>query len=216
MLVTVTTIARTDAAVRRDLIGALAGCVAEKGYAATTIADIVAMAHVSKRTFYEHFGGKEECLLALYEHACSGLMLVIRSSGTVDQLWPQRLSAGVAAFLSALDSMPEFSRTLLVEMQGAGERAFRMRQETLRGFAQTIVDLVEAGRPANPGIGQLSMSQALALVGGINELLLQALDPYIGPPRTDRPFSALHAEVVTLISALLTYQPPLAGGSASM
>jgi AcrR family transcriptional regulator len=203
----VTSVARSDAAIRRDLIGALAGCVAEKGYAATTIADIVALAHVSKRTFYEHFGGKEECLLALYEHACGGLMKVIRGSGTVDQRWPQRLSAGVEAFLAALDSMPEFSRTLLVEMQGAGERAFRMRQETLRGFAQTIVDLVEAGRPANPDIGPLSMAQALALVGGINELLLQAIDPYTGPPRTDRPFSALHAEVVTLISALLTYQP---------
>jgi AcrR family transcriptional regulator len=203
----VTTVARTDAAVRRDLIGALAGCVAEKGYAATTISDIVAMAHVSKRTFYEHFAGKEDCLLALYEHACGGLMKVIRGSGTVDQLWPQRLSAGVAAFLSALDSMPEFSRTLLVEMQGAGERAFRMRQETLRGFAQTIVDLVEAGRPANPGIGHLSMPQALALVGGINELLLQAIDPYTGPPRTDHPFSAAHSDVVTLISAVLTYRP---------
>jgi AcrR family transcriptional regulator len=215
LLVAVTTVARSDAAVRRDLIGALAGCVAEKGYAATTIADIVAMAHVSKRTFYEHFGGKEECLLALYEQACDGLMKVIRGSGTVDQLWPQRLSVGVAAFLSALDSMPEFTRTLLVEMQGAGERAFRMRQDTLRGFARTIVDLVEAGRPANPGIGRLSMSQALALVGGINELLLQALDPYVGPPRTDRPFSAMHDDVVMLISALLTYDP-LAGGSASM
>jgi AcrR family transcriptional regulator len=203
----VTSVARTDAAIRRDLIGALAGCVAEKGYAATTIADIVALAHVSKRTFYEHFGGKEECLLALYEHACGGLMKVIRGSGTVDQLWPQRLSAGVAAFLAALDSMPGFSRTLLVEMQGAGERAFRMRQETLRRFAQTIVDLVEAGRPANPDLGPLSMAQALALVGGINELLLQAIDPYTGPPRTERPFSAMHGEVVTLISALLTYQP---------
>lgn len=215
-MITVTTTARSDAAVRRDLIGALAGCVAEKGYAATTIADIVAMAHVSKRTFYEHFAGKEECLLALYEHACDGLMKVIRGSGTVDQLWPQRLSVGVAAFLSALDAMPEFSRTLLVEMQGAGERAFRMRQDTLRGFAQTIVDLVEAGRPANPDLGRMAMPQALALVGGINELLLQAIDPYTGPPRTDRPFSALHAEVVALISALLTYHEPLAGGSASM
>ncbi len=207
--------ARTDETIRRDLIGALAGCVAEKGYSATTIADIVAMAHVSKRTFYEHFSGKEECLLAVYEHVCGGLMKVIRGAGTADQRWPERISGGTAAFLSALDSMPQFSRALLVEMQGAGERAFRMRQETLRAFAGTLVELVQAARPANPEIGPLSLPQALAIVGGISELLTQALEGYGVPQRPERPFSALHGDVVRLISAVLTYRP-VADGSASM
>ena len=39
--------------------------VAGKGYAATTIADIVREASVSRRTFYEHFQAKSECLIAL-------------------------------------------------------------------------------------------------------------------------------------------------------
>ena len=207
--------ARTDETIRRDLIGALAACVAEKGYSATTIADIVAMAHVSKRTFYEHFSGKEECLLAVYEHVCGGLMKVIRGAGTADQRWPERISGGTAAFLSALDSLPQFSRALLIEMQGAGERAFRTRQETLRGFAGTLVELVRAARPANPEIGPLTLPQALAIVGGINELLTQALEGYGVPQRAERPFSALHADVVRLISAVLTYRP-VADGSASM
>jgi AcrR family transcriptional regulator len=201
-----TTATRTDETIRRDLIGALAACVAEKGYAATTIADIVALARVSKRTFYEHFGSKEECLMALYGHVTSRLMEIIRSSGNAGQRFPQRIAEGVAAFLSALDSMPEFSRTLLVEMQAAGERAFRMRQETLRGFARTIVDLVDAGRAANPELKPLSMPRALAIVGGINELLLQAIDPYVVPSKMDRPFSALYNDVVVLISAILTYR----------
>lgn len=201
-----TTATRTDETIRRDLIGALAACVAEKGYASTTIADIVALARVSKRTFYEHFGSKEECLLALYGHVTSRLMEIIRSSGNARDRFPKRIAEGVAAFLSALDSMPQFSRTLLVEMQGAGERAFRLRQETLRGFARTIVELVEVGRAANPELTPLSMNRALAIVGGINELLLQAIDPYAGSSRTDRPFSALNDDVVALISAILTYR----------
>ena len=106
-MASMTTAARTDETIRRDLIGAMAGCVAEKGYAATTIADIVAMAHVSKRTFYEHFNGKEECLLGVYEHVCGWLIRVIRGAGTPDQRWPERISGGAAAFLSALDSMPK-------------------------------------------------------------------------------------------------------------
>jgi len=201
-----TTATRTDETIRRDLIGSLAKCVAEKGYASTTIADIVALAHVSKRTFYEHFGSKEECLLALYDHVTTRLMEIIRSAGNAGQRFPERIADGVAAFLSALDSMPEFTRTLLVEMQGAGERAFRTRQETLRGFARTIVDLVQLGRAANPDLQPLSMARALAIVGGINELLLQAIDPYVGRSKMDRPFSALYDDVVVLISALLTYR----------
>lgn len=201
-----TTATRTDETIRRDLIGALASCVAEKGYASTTIADIVAVARVSKRTFYEHFDSKEDCLLALYEHVTGRLMEIVRSSGNAGQRFPKQIADGTAAFLSALDSMPEFTRTLLVEMQGAGERAFRMRQETLRGFARTIVEMVEAGRAANPDLKPLSMARALAIVGGINELLLQAIDPYVGPSKMDRPFSVLYDDVVVLISAILTYR----------
>jgi AcrR family transcriptional regulator len=207
----VTVATRTDETIRRDLIGALAACVAEKGYASTTISDVVALARVSKRTFYEHFTGKEDCLLALYAHVTGRLMKIIRASGGADQRFTVQISAGVRAFLSALDSMPEFTRTLLVEMQGAGPRAFRMRQETLRGFARTIVDLVAAGRAANPEIQPLTMPRALAIVGGINELLLQAIDPYAGPSKVDGVFAALYFDVVSLVTALLLYD-----GSAPM
>src|SRR5262249_52961093 len=55
---------RTAADLRRDLADGLAAAITDKGYAATTIADIVARARVSKRTFYEHFADKEACLLA--------------------------------------------------------------------------------------------------------------------------------------------------------
>jgi hypothetical protein len=44
------------------------------------------------------------------------------------------------------------------------------------------------------------------MVGGINELLLQAIDPYVGPSKVDRPFSMLYDDVVILISAILTYR----------
>ncbi|WP_162907824.1 TetR/AcrR family transcriptional regulator [Allorhizocola rhizosphaerae] len=202
---------RTDETIRRDLIGALAACVAQKGYASTTISDVVALARVSKRTFYEHFSGKEDCLLALYAHVTGRLMNIIRAAGGADQRFQLQIAAGTKAFLSALDSMPEFTRTLLVEMQGAGPRAFRMRQETLRGFARTIVDLVEVGRAANPEIKPLAMPRALAIVGGINELLLHAIDPYAGPSTVDGVFSALYDDVVSLITALLLYD-----GSAPM
>ncbi|BCJ74028.1 TetR/AcrR family transcriptional regulator [Catellatospora bangladeshensis] len=196
---------RTFESVRRDLTTALATCVAEKGYASTTIADVVALARVSKRTFYEHFSAKEECLMALYEHVCDRLMLIIRAAASGDQPWPQRISDGAAAYLGALETMPAFTRTMLVEVQAAGHRAFQLRQRTLQRFAGTLVDLVEGGRLTDPELQPLSQPQALAIVGGINELLLHAIDPYAdtaGPDVQGR-FAALHEDVVRLISAVL-------------
>ena len=60
----------------------MAHCVSAKGYAATTIADIAAEAGVSKRTFYEHFDSKAECLIALYEAASRQALQVLK--GAID------------------------------------------------------------------------------------------------------------------------------------
>ena len=80
---------RTGAEVREALTGGLAAAIADKGYAATTIADIVMHARVSKRTFYEHFADKEACLMALYEQGCVYLLAVVRSAA--DQRQQRRL-----------------------------------------------------------------------------------------------------------------------------
>jgi AcrR family transcriptional regulator len=194
------TAARTPAQIRADLTGGLATAIAEKGYAASTIADIVARARVSKRTFYEHFADKEECLMALYAGGCGQLMAVLRGAGGPTQPWPERIRLLVSAYLSTLDATPAVTRTLLVEIQAAGPRAYRLRQETQRAFADTLVEIFAAARRANPQLAELSPALAIALVGGINELLLQAVDPYAGTGL------ALHDTVLHLVSAVLNYR----------
>src|ERR687883_326916 len=59
---------------RERMIDAMADVVAAKGYAATTVGDVVAGAGVSRKTFYEHFRDKEDCFLAAFD---SGLDLVL-------------------------------------------------------------------------------------------------------------------------------------------
>ncbi|MEV0717564.1 TetR/AcrR family transcriptional regulator [Asanoa sp. NPDC050611] len=195
---------RTAADVRASLELALANAVAEKGYAATTIADIVANARVSKRTFYEHFADKEDCLLALYGDACSRIMAVLRGAGTKEQPWPDRIGALTDAYLGTLDALLPVNRAVVVEMQAAGVRAYRMRQRMQREFAQTLVDVVDEARTTNPKIAPLTPPMALALVGGINELMLDVVGPSGERGGT---FMGLREPVVALFAAVVPEQP---------
>src|ERR1700690_1931506 len=57
------------ALVRARIFDGITRAVADKGYAAATVADITARSRISRRTFYEHFADKEECFLLAYEAA---------------------------------------------------------------------------------------------------------------------------------------------------
>ena len=54
---------------RGRLLDAMTAAVAENGYAATSVADVINRAHASRRTFYEQFADKEDCYLAAFRVA---------------------------------------------------------------------------------------------------------------------------------------------------
>jgi AcrR family transcriptional regulator len=195
---------RTAEELREDLTGGLAAAIAGKGYPATTIADIVMHARVSKRTFYEHFPDKEACLMALYEQGCERLLTIVRSASgrsSGDKSWKALISAGVSAYLNAMETMPAVTRTLLVEIQAAGPKAYRLRQQMQRRFADTLVEVVDEARAADPAIPRLSQLLAIALVGGVHEMMLQVSDPYTGAGPS---FTSLAPAVDELVYAILT------------
>src|SRR3954454_19574670 len=65
---------------RARLLDAVARVVAQKGYAASTVADIVRAAGVSRSTFYEQFDGKEACFLEAYRHGVDVLVDRVRAA----------------------------------------------------------------------------------------------------------------------------------------
>src|SRR4051794_25287721 len=74
---------------RGRLEGAMVAAVAKHGYAETTVSELVGLAGVSKSTFYEHFGGKEECFLATFEtivnEASARVALAYRTDGGLEE-----------------------------------------------------------------------------------------------------------------------------------
>lgn len=157
---------------RHRLLQGMAQAVAGKGYPATTIADIVREAAVSRRTFYEHFGGKAECLVALYEAASHNALQVLRAAIDPAQPWDAQVEQALAAYLDCLASNPLLLRTLYVEILGLGPEGLASRRRVNDEIATFMLDVVNGRGKRKP----LTPQMALAVVGGINELVLDGLE----------------------------------------
>lgn len=161
---------------RRRLVEGLAAAIVEKGYVATTIADIVRHAHVSKRTFYEHFEDKEECFLAGYKAASDDTLAIITAAAAADGTWQERVHLASRAYLEALQAFPALTRTYLVELYAAGPRALALRRVVHGRFAELLRTLAQAARKESPDMRPLGPSMAIAVVGGIHELVLAEVE----------------------------------------
>jgi AcrR family transcriptional regulator len=162
---------------RARLTGGLAAAIAEKGYAAATIADVVRHAHVSKRTFYEHFADKEACFLALYSETTDGLLALI--AGEVARAqggWEQRLAVAARAYFDRVAAEPALIRSGLIEIRAAGPAARALRRDVQRRYAEMLRSLSEEAAAEDPSVTPLSPGLATAVVGGIDELMLEAVE----------------------------------------
>jgi len=160
-----------------------AAAVSEKGYAAATIADIVRHARVSKRSFYEHFEDKEDCLLASYAKVAAEIQecLVKAVVANEGKAWTEQLDAVLAAYVAALEVAPSLTRACLMEMAAAGPRARKLRREVHESFARLLREFVKQARAHHPELRPISATVATAIVGGIDELLLAQVEK--GPQR---------------------------------
>lgn len=153
---------------RSRLLEGMAMAVAHRGYADTTIADIVREASVSRRTFYEHFSTKAECLIALYEAASRNALKVLRDAIDPSHDWEQQVDTALRAYLECMASNPVLMRTLFVEILHLGPEGLAAR----RGVNQEIADYMLAV----VGRDKVTPELAMAVVGGIHELVLQAIE----------------------------------------
>lgn len=158
---------------RARLLEGMARCVATQGYADTTIADIVREAGVSRRTFYEHFSDKTDCLVALYEGASQNALVVLRSAIDPQRGWQVQVEQAMGAYFAVLASNPVLMRTLFVDILGLGLPGLAARRRVNQHLADFMREVVNQP-PAGPVL--LHSAMAMAVVGGINELVLQAIE----------------------------------------
>lgn len=184
---------------RERLIAGFSRAASAKGYAATTIADVVAAANVSKRTFYEHFADLQDCFLATYDAFADQVIAVVAQAVEDSQgSWRERIAAGLDAYLNALAQEPTVTRVFLLEILGAGGVALARRRAVHQRFAELIQDLVQRHRDQLPPGYRLDGVLAHALVGAIDELVLMAVEQGRG---TELP--ELQAATARLVGAVL-------------
>lgn len=153
----------------------MASVAAEKGLAAVTIADVVREAGVSKRTFYEHFLNKEDCFVALYRAVSASALNTLKTAVSADRPWQQQLTEALSAYLTHMATSPELVRTLFIEIQHLGEAGAQARRAVMTDLADFMVETL-ATDTSQAGVGRIDVALALAAVGGINELILQAVE----------------------------------------
>jgi AcrR family transcriptional regulator len=156
------------------MLEAMAEAVAEKGYPATTVADVVARAGVSRKTFYEHFADREECFLAAYDTGVEVVLgeLAARAQTAPAQMdWRERVRGAIRAYLEILAAEPAFARTFLVEVLAAGPNALTRRDEVHRSFVELVRAQVALARVDHPELLEPPDAVYAAMVGGVNEVV---------------------------------------------
>jgi AcrR family transcriptional regulator len=157
---------------RDRMLAAMAEATAERGYAAVAVADVIARAGVSRKTFYEHFANKEECFLAAYDAGVDLLLEAIDGAVAAAEGPLAAAEAGARCYLEMLAANPAFARTFLVEVVAAGPAARARQGRVHERFAERLALNHRAAREQMPELPELPPHVFRACVGAVNELVV--------------------------------------------
>jgi AcrR family transcriptional regulator len=137
----------TGRAQRAKVLEGMVQAVAQKGYAAATVADAVRLARVSRGTFYELFDSKEAALAAAYRHGAEVLEERVLAAVKDARDWRDELRLGLRAYLRTLEEEPLFARVYLLE----GDAIAAERDAAHRRFAARYgKSFARSDRPVPP------------------------------------------------------------------
>jgi AcrR family transcriptional regulator len=175
---------------------AFAVVVAERGYANTTIEQVVKRASMSPTTFYANFDGKEDALRAAIDRAGAQVTAAVLPAFRRQPDWPGAVRAAFGALFNFLASRPALAHLMMVDVYAAGPEAIERRDGALR----PLEAIFEGGRQRVPQVPSIALE---AIFGGIYWLANRqvresgpqslpalaplcaylALAPFIGPDR---------------------------------
>jgi AcrR family transcriptional regulator len=156
---------------RERLLAGIAQAVAQNGYKAATITQIVKAASVSSRAFYENFDSKEECFLAAFDAVAGHLEELLAEAVRRRQDWPHRVVAALRAALEFFAAEPDLARLCLVEPVTATPVIAARFREAVVGCTPYL----QLGRDERPQGKDLPESTEDSLLGGLIALVSRSI-----------------------------------------
>ncbi len=160
---------------RERLLVATLSVVAEHGYAAATVGDVVARAEVSRSTFYAQFTDKQACFLAAYDFALDLALRRLAEAETPNGSWRERVLADLTTYLNLLADEPALALTLHVEVLAAGPAALEHRVALLGELAGRIANVDALARASDSALRELPPAVFALYTGGLDELIRDRL-----------------------------------------
>lgn len=192
---------------RAAIVRAATTHFSERGFAATSIADILETAGVSRGALYHHFSGKEEVFAAVYSAVSAE---AVQNAGRAGARAESRLDALVAACLAWIDitARAEVAQILFVEGPKAlGWDRCRALEEAA-SLGRVRAGLTLAARAGEIRSADLDLT-ARVLNAGLAEAALSIHGGQSGSTRT-----AARRTITALISGLRPPAEPAATQSA--
>lgn len=178
---------------RRRIVDAMIESCAEKTYAATTITDIVARAHISRTTFYKHFEDKRSCFDAAIEFCISELQEVAAAAHAPGDPPGDAARRAATAVVEALAARPGLAQLLTGDAMAVDPGAI----ERYRGATVPALEALwnhDGGRSADAHtdprlafgqaqvliLNQIATGKAKRLPELLPEIVYLAVSPYGG------------------------------------
>jgi AcrR family transcriptional regulator len=177
---------------RARLLAGAVRAVDKYGYAHSTVSEITALAHVSRRTYYELFAGSEECLLAMFEEILGRARAQVAAAGLDGLAWREQVRGGLWVILCFLDAEPVLARVGVVQSARGGPEIIELRERLLAELASVI----DEGRGAGSRAGDCPELTAEGLVGAVASILHTRL-----LRGEQAPLKTLHGELMAMIVA---------------
>jgi AcrR family transcriptional regulator len=182
---------------RRRLLLAFMELVSEHGLEGASVGSVCKRAGVSRRTFYEIFTDREDCLLAALDAATERLIETVLPAWEGKRGWSARVRASLLALLECFDRESGLARLCVVETLRAGPEAAERRKHILDALTHAIDECRSESKQASslpPLTAQGVVGGALSVIHArlleehhaplaelINPLMGMIVHPYLGP-----------------------------------
>lgn len=156
---------------RVRILAAMVAVACERGAANATVTQAIEWCGVSRRTFYELFADRDDCLLAAFDDAVERLAARVVPAWRTTGCWQDRVRSAFVELLAVCEQQPLLARFVLVESVAGGPAVLARRAE----IQKALVAAIDQGRRQAAGGARPDALVAEGLVGGVGAVLASRL-----------------------------------------